>query len=459
MSSMEGLQQSALDHLWLHFTDMGGYKDPAELQVIVRGDGCHLWDAGGRRYLDALAGLFCVNIGYGYGEEMGEAAAAQMRELPFAINWTFAHPRSIELAEEIASLAPGDLDRVFFVSGGAEAIEAAWKLARQYHSARGERRWKAIARRVAYHGTTMGALSINGCTELRTPFEPLVPDVLHVHNTNRYHRPPEESEEAFTRFLLEDLEGAIEMAGPETVAMVVMEPVQNAGGSFMPPEGYFAGVREICDRHGILLCADEVITGFGRVGEWFASERFDIQPDLITSAKGLSSAYAAIGALIASERVMEPFSKPGSMYTHGMTFGGHPVQCAVALKNIEIMKRDRIVEHVRETEADFHAALSGLLELPIVGDLRGAGFFYALELVKDKETRESFSEEECEELLRGFVSPQLFQRGLICRADDRGDPVVQISPPLVAGQEEIDTIAGTLGAVLEEAGERMKVAV
>ena len=357
MSSMEGLQQSALDHLWLHFTDMGGYKDPAELQVIVRGDGCHLWDAGGRRYLDALAGLFCVNIGYGYGEEMGEAAAAQMRELPFAINWTFAHPRSIELAEEIASLTPGDLDRVFFVSGGAEAIEAAWKLARQYHSARGERRWKAIARRVAYHGTTMGALSINGCTELRTPFEPLVPDVLHVHNTNRYHRPPEENEEAFTRFLLEDLEGAIEMAGPETVAMVVMEPVQNAGGSFMPPEGYFAGVREICDRHGILLCADEVITGFGRVGEWFASERFDIRPDLITSAKGLSSAYAAIGALIASERVMEPFSKPGSMYTHGMTFGGHPVQCAVALKNIEIMKRDRIVEHVREKEADFHAAL------------------------------------------------------------------------------------------------------
>ena len=327
--------------------------------MIVRGDGCYLWDAGGRRYLDALAGLFCVNIGYGYGEEMGEAAAAQMRELPFAINWTFAHPRSIELAEEIASLTPGDLDRVFFVSGGAEAIEAAWKLARQYHSARGERRWKAIARRVAYHGTTMGALSINGCTELRTPFEPLVPDVLHVRNTNRYHRPPEESEEAFTRFLLEDLEGAIEKAGPETVAMVVMEPVQNAGGSFMPPEGYFAGVREICDRHGILLCADEVITGFGRVGEWFASERFDIRPDLITSAKGLSSAYAAIGALIASERVMEPFSKPGSMYTHGMTFGGHPVQAAVALKNIEIMKRDRIVEHVREKEADFHAALSG----------------------------------------------------------------------------------------------------
>jgi adenosylmethionine-8-amino-7-oxononanoate aminotransferase len=457
MDSSLDLGQTALDHLWLHFTDMGGYKDPADLQVIVKGDGCYLEDAAGNRYLDALAGLFCVNIGYGYGEEMGEAAAAQMRELPFAINWTFAHPRSIELAAEIASLAPGDLDRVFFVSGGSEAVEAAWKLARQYHAARGERRWKAVARRVAYHGTTMGALSITGCTDLRTPFEPLVPDALHVTNTNRYHRPEGETEEEFTRFLLDDLASAIEQAGPDTVAMVIMEPVQNSGGAFMPPAGYFEGVRAICDEHGILLCADEVITGFGRTGYWFASERFDIRPDLITSAKGLSSAYASIGALIASARVMEPFSKPGSMYTHGMTFGGHPVQAAVALKNIEIMKRDGIVDGVRDNEGVFRAALEPLLDLPIVGDLRGCGYFYALELVKDKASRTSFDEQECEELLRGFVSPELFKRGLLCRADDRGDPVVQISPPLVAGPEEFEVIASTLAAVLEEAGERMRV--
>jgi adenosylmethionine-8-amino-7-oxononanoate aminotransferase len=378
---------------------------------------------------------------------MGEAAAAQMRELPFAINWTFAHPRSIELAAELAELAPDDLGRCFFVSGGSEAVEAAWKLARQYHTARGERRWKAIARRVAYHGTTMGALSINGCTELKTPFEPLVPDTLHVSNTNRFHRPPDESEAAFTSFLLDELEQAIEQAGPSTVAMVIMEPVQNAGGSFMPPAGYFEGVRELCDRHGILLCADEVITAFGRTGHWFASERFGIRPDLITCAKGLSSAYAVIGALIASERVMEPFGEPGAMYTHGMTFGGHPVQAAVALKNIEIMKRERILEHVREHEPGFRAALESLLELPIVGDVRGCGFFYALELVSDRETRESVSEE----LLRGFISPRLFERGLICRADDRGDPVVQISPPLVAGPEEFEIIRATLAAVLEEA--------
>jgi len=449
------LQRAARDHLWLHFTRMAGYKH-GELPVIVRGDGCYLEDANGKRYLDALAGLFCVNIGYGFGEEIGEAAAAQMRELPFYTNWTYAHPRAIELAAQVASLAPGDLNRIFFVSGGSEAVEAAWKLARQYHSLRGERRWKAVARRIAYHGATMGALSITGIAALRAPFEPLVPDAIHVRNTNRYHRPPEESEEAFTAFLLEDLEEAIVQAGAGTVAMVIMEPVQNAGGAFTPPAGYFQGVREICERYGILLCADEVITGFGRVGAWFASERYDIRPDLVTSAKGLSSSYGVIGAVIATDAVMEPFLDETAMYAHGMTFGGHPVQCAVALKNIEIMKRERIVEHVADTQDRFRATLEQLLDLPIAGDLRGTGFFYALELVKDKETRETFSEVECETLLRDFLSPRLFERGLICRADDRGDPVVQISPPLVAGQAEFDEITGILGDVLAEAGERMR---
>src|SRR5919112_5744260 len=267
---MTDLQQAARDHLWLHFTRMGGYTD-GEVPIIVRGDGCYLEDSNGKRYLDALAGLFCVNIGYGFGEEIGEAAAAQMRELPFYTNWSYAHPRAIELAAEVASVAPGDLNRVFFVSGGSEAVESAWKLARQYHTVRGERRWKAVSRRIAYHGTTMGALSINGIASLRAPFEPLVPDVIHVRNTNRYHRPPEETEAEFTAFLLDDLEEAILQAGPETVAMVIFEPVQNAGGSFLPPAGYWAGVREICDRFGILLCADEVICGFGRLGEWFGS--------------------------------------------------------------------------------------------------------------------------------------------------------------------------------------------
>jgi adenosylmethionine-8-amino-7-oxononanoate aminotransferase len=449
------LQKLAKEHLWLHFTRMGGYQQ-TDIPVIVRGEGCYLEDANGKRYLDALAGLFAVNIGYSYGEEIGQAALEQMRELPFYTNWSYAHPRAIELAGEVASLAPDNLNRIFFVSGGSEAVESAWKLARQYHAARGERRWKAISRNVAYHGTTMGALSINGIPALRTPFEPLVPEVVHVRNTNRYHRPPDETEEEFTRFLLDDLEQAIDAAGPDTVAMVLMEPVQNAGGSFTPPEGYFRGVRELCDRYGILLCADEVITGFGRIGYWFASERYDIRPDLITCAKGLSSAYAAIGAVISADRVIEPFLGDKSMFTHGITFGGHPVMCAIALKNIEIMKRERIPETVRENEEMFRSTLSQLLELPIAGDLRGAGCFYALELVKDKETRETFTDEESESLLRGFLSPRLFERGLICRADDRGDPVIQISPPLVAGQEEFDEMVSILAGVLTEAWKRVQ---
>ena len=454
MSASE-LQQAARDHLWLHFTRMSSYRE-AEVPVIVRGDGCYLEDLNGKRYLDALAGLFCVNIGYGFGDEIGEAAAAQMRELPFYINWTYAHPRAIELAAEVASLAPGDLNRVFFVNGGSEAVEAAWKLARQYHAVRGERRWKAVARRIAYHGTTMGALSINGIAALRTPFEPLVPDAIHVRNTNRYRRPAEETEAQFTAFLLEDLEEAILQTGPETVAMVIMEPVQNAGGSYLPPAGYFQGVREICDRYGILLCADEVITGWGRIGAWFGSERYDIRPDIITSAKGLSSSYGAIGAVIARDAVMAPFLEGKQMYAHGITFGGHPVQAAIALKNIEIMKRERIVENVRDNEESVRSTLGQLLDLPIAGDLRGAGYFWALELVKDKETKETFSEDECEWLLRDFLSPRLFERGLICRADDRGDPVIQISPPLVAGPEQFDEIVGILGDVLTEAWDKFQ---
>jgi adenosylmethionine-8-amino-7-oxononanoate aminotransferase len=448
------LQQLARDHLWLHFARMGSYRD-ADVPIIVRGEGCYLEDVNGKRYLDALAGLFAVQIGYSHGDEIGRAAHEQMKELPFYTNWSYAHPRAIELAAEVASLAPGDLNRVFFVNGGSEAVESAWKLARQYHMARGQRRWKAVARRVAYHGTTLGALSINGVAALRAPFEPLVPDAIHVRNTNRYHRPPAETEQEFTAFLLDDLESAIVQAGPETVAMVIMEPVQNAGGAFTPPEGYFAGVREICDRYGILLCADEVITGFGRLGSWFGSELYDIRPDLITCAKGLSSAYAAIGAVIASDAIMEPFLDERSMYAHGITFGGHPVQAAIALANIEIMKREQIVENVRENETRVREILASLLELPIVGDLRGCGYFWAIELVKDKETRAGFTPEESESLLRGFVSGTLFERGLICRSDDRGDPVIQISPPLVAGEAEFQEIAGILGDVLTEAWERI----
>jgi adenosylmethionine-8-amino-7-oxononanoate aminotransferase len=455
--SAADLQRSAREHLWLHFTRMGGYRE-AEVPIIVRGDGCYLEDVHGTRYLDALAGLFSVNIGYSFGEEIGQAALAQMRELPFYTNWSYSHPRAIELAEEVASLAPGDLNRLFFVSGGSEAVESAWKLARQFHIAGGAppgRRYKAIARHIAYHGTTFGALSLTGVPGIRDPFQPLVPEVRHVSNTNRYHRPLEETEEEFTSHLLDELEQTILDMGPDTVCLVHMEPVQNAGGTFVAPAGYWRGVRDLCTKYGILLSADEVITGFGRVGHWFASERYDIRPDIVTCAKGLSSSYAAIGAVVATDRVMEPFLADTSMFSHGITFGGHPVMCAIALKNIEIMKRERIVEGVLEHEAAFRSTLEQLLDLPIVGDVRGTGFFYAVELVKDRETRETFSADECERLLRGFLSGRLFERGLICRADDRGDPVIQISPPLVARQPEFDRIVEVLGETLAEAWDEL----
>jgi adenosylmethionine-8-amino-7-oxononanoate aminotransferase len=446
------LQEKARRHLWMHFTRMGAYDEHHEIPIIVRGEGCYVYDEHGKRYLDGLSALFCVNAGHGRAE-LGEAAARQARELGFYTNWSYAHPAAIELAERIAALTPGDLNRVFFTSGGSEAVESAWKLARSYHKLRGEaQRTKIIARETAYHGTTFGALSITGITPLRTPFEPLVPGAVHVANTNSYHWP----EDRDPLWAAHELEHRLEFEGPETVAAVILEPVQNSGGCFVPQDGYFQRVREICDRHGVLLISDEVICSWGRLGHYFGCERFGYQPDIITTAKGLTSAYAPMGAVIASDRVAEPFMQGKNTFTHGITFGGHPVSAAVALANLDIFAREDLCGQVREREGEFRRMLEGLhADLPIVGDVRGAGFFHALELVRDKETRETFDDQESEELLRGFMSGELFRRGLICRADDRGDPVIQLSPPLIAGQEQFDEIETVLRAVLTEAWERI----
>jgi adenosylmethionine-8-amino-7-oxononanoate aminotransferase len=453
-ASAEQLQATARDHLWSHFANLAAFQDH-EIPVIVSGEGCCVTDANGKRYVDGLSGLFASQLGYSHGEEMGEAAAAQMRELGYYPNWAQAHPRVVELAGELASLAPEGLNRSFFVSGGAEAVESAWKLARQYWTAKGERRYKVIARRYAYHGTTMGALSINGIPGLRAPWEPLVPGVSHVWNTDRFHRPQDETEEEFTRFLLTDLEQALIQASPASVAMVIMEPVQNQGGSLLPPEGYWAGVRELCDRYDVLLCADEVITGFGRLGAWFGSDLYDIRPDIVTCAKGLASGYAPIGAVIASDRLAEPFLEGGGVFTHGFTYGGHPVSCAVALKSVEIMRRERVVEHVRDNQDALRSTLERLLELPIVGDVRGTGYFFTIELTKDRDTRATMTLPEREHLFRGYLAPALFEHGLICRAEERIAPLIQISPPLVAGQEEFDRITEILTHVLREAPQHL----
>jgi adenosylmethionine-8-amino-7-oxononanoate aminotransferase len=448
------LQELAKRHLWMHFTRLGAYDAEHDVPIIVRGEGCHVWDEKGNRYFDGLSALFCVNIGHGR-VDVAQAGADQAKELEFFTNWSYAHPRAIELAARIADLAPGDLNRVFFTSGGSEAVESAIKLSRQYHKLTGKpNKTKIVAREVAYHGTSLGALAATGITPLREPFEPLTPGGVHVPNTNLFRLPPGMATEAD---LAEAVARKIEFEGPDTVAAVIMEPVQNAGGCFAPPEGYWQRVREICDEYDVLLISDEVICSWGRLGHWFGAQRYEYVPDLITTAKGITSAYAPMGAVIASDRVAEPFLQGNNSFVHGFTFAGHPISSAVSLANIDVLENEGILEHVRAHEGEFRGMLESLRDIPIVGDVRGAGYFHAIELVKDRETAQSFSDEESETLLRGFLSGELFKRGLICRADDRGDPVVQLSPPLIAGPEEFAEIESVLRPVLQEASERMHV--
>jgi adenosylmethionine-8-amino-7-oxononanoate aminotransferase len=445
------LQQLARQHLWMHFSRMGTYGPDHEIPIITRAEGCYVYDEHGNRYLDGLSALFCVNAGHGR-TEYGEAAARQIEELDFYTLWSYAHPKAIELAARIASLAPGDLNRVFFTNGGSESVESALKLARNYHRMHGKgQKHKVIAREVAYHGTSFGALSATGITDLRSQFEPLLPGGCHVPNTNIYRWP----EDRDPLWAADAIEERIVFEGPETVAAVILEPVQNAGGCFVPPDGYFQRVREICDRYDVLMISDEVICAWGRLGHYFGCERFDYVPDLITVAKGLTSAYAPMGALIASEKVAEPFIEGNASFAHGFTFAGHPVAAAIAMANLDVYEREDLCGHVRAKEGEFRQMLESLHELPIVGDVRGAGYFHAVELVKDKETKESFDDEESEKLLRGFLSGELYKRGLICRADDRGDPVVQLAPPLIADSEQFEEIHDVLHSVLSEAWDQV----
>jgi adenosylmethionine-8-amino-7-oxononanoate aminotransferase len=445
------LQELARRHLWMHFTRMSAYEDH-EIPIIVRGEGCYVYDEHGKRYLDGLSALFCVNIGHGRADVV-QAGADQAKELGFYTNWTFAHPRAIELAARVAELAPGDLNRVFFTSGGSEAVESAIKLSRQYHKVTGNPlKTKIIARDIAYHGTSLGALSATGITSLRTPFEPLMPGGVHVPNTNTFRMSHGYSESDLAEAVAEK----IEFEGPETVAAVIMEPVQNAGGCFVPPEGYWQRVREICDKYNVLLISDEVICAWGRLGEWFGAKRFDYEPDMITTAKGLTSAYAPMGAVIASDKVAEPFMEGHNSFTHGFTFAGHPVCSAIALANLDVIENEGILDNVRNNQGTFREMLDSLRDIPIVGDVRGTGYFHAIELVKDQDSDAQWTDEESETLLRGYLSGELYERGLICRADDRGDPVIQLSPPLIAGQAQFDEIESILRPVLTEAGERMR---
>jgi len=453
------LQEMARDHLWMHFSRQSVMTEGGGVPIIVKGEGHRIWDSAGKEYIDGLAGLFVVNAGHGR-RRLAEAGARQAEQLAFFPIWSYAHPAAIELADRIADLAPGDLNHVFFSTGGGEAVETAFKLAKHYWKLVGQpTKHKVISRFIAYHGTPQGALAITGLPGMKSMFEPVVPGGFRVPNTNFYRAgemgfaggTPEE----FGVWAADRIEELINFEGPDTVAAVFLEPVQNSGGCFPPPPGYFQRVREICDKYDVLLVSDEVICAFGRLGRYFGADVYGYQPDMITFAKAVTSGYSPLGGTIVSDRIYEPFSHGHVSFPHGYTFGGHPVSAAVALENLDIFEEEGLLAHVRENSPVFRSTLEKLTDLPIVGDVRGDGYFFGIELVKDKATKETFDDDESERLLRGFLSKALFDAGLYCRADDRGDPVIQLAPPLTIGPSEFDEIEQILRGVLTEAWSRL----
>lgn len=453
MASADSLEELAHKHLLLHYSRNGAYgSNRRRLPIIARGEGPYVWDDEGNRYFDAMSGLACSQLGYSYGEEIGAAGAAQLAELFFAPTWGQAHEPAIELAARLAELAPGELNQAFFTSGGGDANEAAWKISRQFHIANGEPgRTKAITRKVAYHGTSLGALALTGVDNYKEPFGRPAIDVCHVSNT----LPDSEADgdvAAFCQRLLEEIEQTVIDEGPGTIALILAEPVQMAGGCIVPPAGYWEGLREIADRYGILLCADEVITGFGRVGHWFGSERFHISPDMITIAKGLTSSYAPLGALLVSDRVAEPFrADPKLTLLHGLTFGSHPLCTSIALKNLEIMTREGIPEHVLQLEPVLREGLTQLRSLDTVGDVRGIGFMWAIEFVSAIDG-DKLNAAQRERLLHEFLPQHLRRNGLMTRVDERGGHALMlVAPPLICDAAALNELIAGITAVTEEA--------
>ncbi|MFC6853859.1 aspartate aminotransferase family protein [Aquipuribacter hungaricus] len=424
-------QEAARDHLWQHFARHSTYEEGGQVPVIVKGEGARIWDDRGRQYLDGLSGLFVVNAGHGRRvlAETAAKQAAEPRLLPAVVLRAPGRHR--------ASPSGWPTTRRATSTGSSSPPAAArpWRPRGRRPSSTGRlmgrpTKHKVISRHVAYHGTPQGALSITGIPDAKIMFEPLVPGAHKVPNTNAYRGPEHlrDDPKAFGRWAADRIEEAILFEGAETVAAVFLEPVQNSGGCFPPPPGYFERVREICDTYDVLLVSDEVICAFGRIGSMFACDDFGYVPDMITCAKGMTSGYSPIGAMIASDRLFEPFKKGTTSFSHGYTFGGHPVSAAVAMANLDIFEAEGLNARVKENAPAFRTTLEKLLDLPIVGDVRGEGYFYGIEMVKDKTTRETFDDDESERLLRGFLSKALFEAGLYCRADDRGDPVIQARP-------------------------------
>jgi adenosylmethionine-8-amino-7-oxononanoate aminotransferase len=446
----QDIREKAQRHLGKHFTRATAWRNP-EMLVIERSEGCYLWDDRGNRYLDGLAGLFCVNIGHGR-RDLAEVAARQLETLSYATNWSAAHPPSVEAAALIAELAPGDLNVVFFVNSGSEAMESAIKFAREYHQGQGQpERVKIISRRMAYHGTTLGALSCTGIPQFREPFQPLLSWFHHVPNTYGHEKEGDVPVDQLS--CLRAIEEKILAEGPETVAMVVAEPVQNVGGILIPPDGYWQELRRLCDQYGILLCADEVICGFGRLGYWFGSIRNRVVPDIMTFAKGVTSGYAPLGGMVVREPLVDRLLDSSiATFTHGVTWGGHPMSTAVAVANITALRDERVLENVTDLSPYLGGRLRELAAShQMVKEVRGTGYFFGLELMAARDDGLEFTAEQKAAMCREVLPRLLQKNGLMTRADDRGPAMITVSPPLVADRQVLDDLLARLAATLDDA--------
>ncbi|RIK38780.1 MAG: aspartate aminotransferase family protein [Chloroflexi bacterium] len=429
----EKISQAALEHQWIHSASYIELSERKGLKVFARGEGARLYDIYGTEYLDGISGLWVVNAGHGR-DEIGQAMAEQAKKLAYVSAANYTTVPTVQLAETISDLLPGDMDRLFFVSGGSEAVETAIKIAKQVQSMRGfPKRYKIIARRGSYHGMTYGAMSLTSMRN-ETYFGPFMPGVYHIPSPNNY-RPqfPGLSGEADDIACANALEAEIEFQGPDTVAAFIGEPISTANGVQIPSPAYWKRIREICDKHGVLLICDEVINGWGRSGTYFATEHFDIVPDMITMAKGLSSGYAPIAAVAVHPNVFAGFREQDVALGHLLTFGGHAVACAAALKNIEIFKREGLVEQSRQKGEYLLAQLNELRSHPTVGDVRGLGLMTGVEIVKNKDTKEKFGREH---QFTKRLSELVNERGLLTRIWD----ILHVAPPFVITTDEIDRI-------------------
>ncbi|HYH11655.1 MAG TPA: aspartate aminotransferase family protein [Thermomicrobiales bacterium] len=430
-ASPKEIEQEALDHVWIHSKSWAEVAEQQGLKVFSRGKDSTIWDVHGKEYLDGISGLWVVNAGHGR-EEIGRAMAEQAGKLAYASAEAFTTEPAVELANKLAEITPGDLSRVYFSSGGSEAVETALKIAKQVQAMRGfPRRYKIIARRGSYHGMTHGAMSLTAMREEKY-FGPFMYGVYHVPHPNRYKSDFGLEGEEADIMAAKYVEQEIVNQGPETVAAVIGEPISSAAGVHVPSKKYWQMLREICDRHGVLLIADEVINGFGRTGTMFATEQFDFVPDIMTMAKGLTSGYAPMAATVVRPSVFESFKEQADVAMgHLLTFGGHPVVAVAALTNIRIFEEENLVERGADMGVYLKERLEELRAHPTVGDVRGVGLLQAIELVKSKKTKENFPKTHP---FAKRVNAMLADRGLITRVREP----MHFVPPLVVTRDEID---------------------